>query len=126
MRLETDKRRWIIGFVAAALTALVAVAGSRLSHTCCLASASPVPGAASASEVVRSTVLRIDGMTCASCSVTVRLALKRLTGVRDAKVDAQAKTAVVEYDPTKVTPGQMIEAVNRAGYQGGLAAGSGA
>ena len=126
MRLESSKRRWAIGSLAVGLTALAAVGGSRLSHTCCPMSATTTQALTFASQAVRSTALRIDGMTCASCSITVRLAIKKLPGVRDVKVSAEAKTAVVDYDPTKVTPEQMIEAVDRAGYQASLSSRTGA
>ena len=69
---------------------------------------------------VHSVALTVEGMTCPSCSVAVRTALKRLDGVREAKVDVAAKRAVVEYEPAKVTPKQLVDAVNRLGYQASL------
>ena len=75
---------------------------------------------ATAAETV---VLRVDGMTCPSCGFTVRTALKRLDGVRGAKV-AQSEGPVVEYDAAKVTPQRMIEAVNALGYRASLPGGS--
>ncbi len=68
---------------------------------------------------LRTTVLSVT-MPCASCSLSVRVALKRLAGVADAKVSAAKKIATVEYDPAKVTPQQMIDAVNKLGYPGSL------
>lgn len=71
-------------------------------------------------------VLHVEGMTCPSCKVAVRTALSRLDGVKDAKVDVAAKSATVAFDPAKVTPAQLADAVNRLGYQASLPAGSGA
>jgi mercuric transport protein len=66
--------------------------------------------------------LSVEGMTCAACSVTVRAALKKLDGVKDAKVTVSDKRVVVEYEPEKVTPQQMVDAVNKLGYQASLPA----
>lgn len=68
-----------------------------------------------------SVTLAIEGMTCASCSTAIRTALKRLDGVRDARVKADEKRAVVDYEPAKVTPQQMVDAVNKLGYQASVA-----
>ena len=66
--------------------------------------------------------LTVEGMTCASCSVAVRTALKKLDGVKDAKISVSENRAVIEYEPAKVTPRQMVEAVNKLGYQASLPA----
>lgn len=69
--------------------------------------------------------LHVEGMTCASCKVAVRNALSKIEGVKDARVDVAKKSATVEYDPAKVTPQQLLDAVNRLGYQASLPAKSG-
>lgn len=69
--------------------------------------------------------LHVEGMTCASCKVAVRTALTKLDGVKDAIVDVAKKSATVDYDPTKVTPQQLVDAVNRLGYRASLPAKSG-
>lgn len=69
--------------------------------------------------------LRVEGMTCSTCKVAVRTALSKLDGVKDANVDVAQKSATVEYDPTKLSPQQMVDAVNRLGYQASLPAKSG-
>lgn len=62
--------------------------------------------------------LRVDGMTCASCNLTVKLTLKRLDGVLDAEVTRKPEgRAAVTYEPEKVTVEQMIEAIKQAGYE---------
>jgi cation transport ATPase len=43
-------------------------------------------------------------------------ALRKLDGVREAKASAPQGMATVEYHPGKVTPRQMIEAINATGY----------
>lgn len=60
--------------------------------------------------------LRIAGMTCGGCVVGVRKVLSRLDGVRRADVSYEKASAVVHFDPSKVTPTQMIAAVKTLGY----------
>ena len=43
--------------------------------------------------------------------------MERLDGVVHADVSLEEKTARVQYDPTRVTPEQMIEAVGRIGFR---------
>lgn len=75
--------------------------------------------------VSATTTLSVDGMFCATCKVAVRTALSKLDGVKDARVDVANKSVTVEYDPNKVTPQQLVDAVNRLGYQASLPARSG-
>jgi Cu+-exporting ATPase len=60
--------------------------------------------------------LSVTGMTCASCSSRVEKALKKAPGVLDANVNLASEQATVSYDSTQITPGQLAEAVERAGY----------
>ncbi len=48
--------------------------------------------------------LRIYGMTCDDCRVTVEKGLKSLDGVKSAKVDFPAGYATVIIDPLMVSP----------------------
>lgn len=88
---------------------------------CCSAKDGTDAAPTQTAPVVSSVALSVEGMTCASCSVAVRTALKRLDGVRDARVSVEEKRAVVDYEPARVTPQQMIDAVNRLGYRASLA-----
>ncbi|PYQ56906.1 MAG: mercuric transport protein periplasmic component [Acidobacteria bacterium] len=56
-------------------------------------------------------ILHIDGMTCGSCATAVRQVLRKVDGVKDARVSYQQKQGVVTYDPTKVTPEKIAHAV---------------
>ena len=76
-----------------------------------------VRDAIAAEPTVATVTLHVDGMTCTSCAVTVRVALKKLDGVKDAVVSVEEKRALVTYEPSKVTPQQMVEVVNKAGYK---------
>jgi len=56
-------------------------------------------------------LLHIEGMTCGSCATAVRRVLRKVDGVKDARVSYQQKQGVVTYDPTKVTPEKIAHAV---------------
>lgn len=60
--------------------------------------------------------LRVEGMTCGGCVIGVRTVLSRLPGVQKAEVSYETKSAIVDYDPTKVTVARMIEAIGTLHY----------
>ncbi len=60
------------------------------------------------------TTLHIEGMTCGSCATAVRHVIKKIEGVKDAKVSYQDKKAVVTYDASKVTPQKIAGAITAA------------
>lgn len=57
------------------------------------------------------------GMMCASCAASVERKLKSTEGIERAAVNLAARTALVEYDPDKVTPEQMKEQIASIGYE---------
>ena len=63
------------------------------------------------------TKLTVKGMTCNHCTNAVKTALEGLDGVRSARVDLDAGTAVVDYDDSKTEPREMGIAVADAGYE---------
>jgi len=66
-------------------------------------------------EETREIVFKVGGMTCISCNVAVKTALKKLPGVVKAAADYKSGRAEARYISEKVTPKQMIEAVNKIG-----------
>lgn len=58
----------------------------------------------------------IKGMTCGGCVIGTRTVLTRLPGVTKADVSYEKGTAVVTYDPHKVTVEQMVAAIKTLGY----------
>src|SRR5262249_52525788 len=65
-------------------------------------------------------VIPVEGMTCATCEVGVRYALKSVNGVESAQVSAATKTATVDYDATKTNPEKLVAAINSTGYHATL------
>lgn len=64
--------------------------------------------------------LKVDGMTCPTCSYRVSKALAGLPGVKKAEVSLGWGQAVVAYEEGKVTVEQMIKAIEQAGYAASL------
>jgi P-type Cu+ transporter len=58
----------------------------------------------------------ITGMTCASCANRIERKLNRLNGV-SATVNYATEKATVDYDPEVAHPGDLLGAVEAAGYQ---------
>jgi P-type Cu+ transporter len=72
------------------------------------AAAAPPPG------LIR---VGVDGMTCASCSARVERVLGRLDGVQEANVNLATEQATVRFDPSKLTPVVVLDAIREAGYE---------
>jgi copper chaperone len=66
------------------------------------------------------TTLKIDGMSCGHCVMSVKQALQGLEGVTVENV--AVGTATVSYDPATASPEQIAEAVTEAGYTAAPAA----
>lgn len=58
----------------------------------------------------------VQGMGCAACVARVEGALKNAKGVCSAQVSLASNTALVEYDSTATSPGELRQAVQDAGY----------
>ncbi|MBA3547006.1 MAG: heavy-metal-associated domain-containing protein [Planctomycetes bacterium] len=74
---------------------------------------------ATTSANIAAVAIPVEGLTCASCSTAVRLAIKRIAGVTGVEFDVDRKMAVVHYDASRARPQQMIEAIEYLGYQTG-------
>ena len=61
--------------------------------------------------------LPVQGMTCANCVRSVERTLTKTPGVIKAAVDLEAARATVEYDPARVQPEALADAVRRLGYE---------
>jgi len=61
--------------------------------------------------------LDVLGMTCAACARRVERALSRAIGVNEATVNFATRRASVGYDPVRVAPRALAQAVLDAGYE---------
>ena len=64
----------------------------------------------------RTVQLEVKGMNCATCPLTVRLALKKVAGVSDAKVTLEPPLAIVTYEDSKTSAAELARATTKAGY----------
>lgn len=62
-------------------------------------------------------VLNVKGMTCAGCESHINNAVGQLEGVQEAKASFKQGDVMVSYDPQVVKKNQVIEAINKTGYQ---------
>lgn len=83
------------------------------SYVCCPMSYGAM-GKESASNI-KEVVLRVEGMTCNVCPLTIKTALKKLTGVVDADVSYEDKEAKVLFEEGKVTVEQVIHIIEDTG-----------
>lgn len=73
-----------------------------------------VGGSALAAEQTR--ILQVDNMTCASCPLTVRMAMSRVDGVIDVDVDLDTKMATVRFDDEATTLEVVAKASTDIGF----------
>ncbi len=64
--------------------------------------------------------LKIDGMHCTSCSMNIDMDLEDLEGVKTAKTNYAKQESEVEYEPDKLKIEEIIEQIQKTGYQAAL------
>ncbi|AEH24559.1 heavy metal translocating P-type ATPase [Pyrococcus yayanosii] len=62
-------------------------------------------------------ILKVNGMTCATCAKTIEMALRELPGVKDAKANLNSETVYVDFDESKVSLNKIIRTIEELGYQ---------
>ena len=68
-------------------------------------------------------LLRVNGMSCSSCSSAVEAALLATPGVQSASVNLLSCMAEVQYDPEATGPRHLLAAVTGAGFQAAAVSG---
>lgn len=63
------------------------------------------------------TMLKVEGMTCASCAKTIERVTKKLEGVTESNVNFAAEKLNVSYDESKISVKEIQDAVEKAGYK---------
>jgi len=74
-----------------------------------------VAGVSLASPSAKST-FTVKGMTCGGCVGAVKMRLKRTAGVESYAVSFEKGEAEVTYDPAKIDPPRIAEAISKTGY----------
>lgn len=60
--------------------------------------------------------VKIGGMSCSFCTMTIKKAVGRMEGVRDVHVSLAHEEALIEYDPNKRTPTELRDTLRKLGY----------
>ncbi len=76
--------------------------------------------APSGTAALHTAELKITGMDCEVCASVIQRKLAETPGVVQAEVRYPAGSATVKYNPSKVAPAQLVEAVNSTGYKASL------
>ena len=66
---------------------------------------------------IKTIILPIQGMSCASCSRSVEKQLEQLVGVISKSVDFKANSGVFEIDDSIISKEQLIETINKGHYK---------
>lgn len=59
----------------------------------------------------------IQGMTCATCPITVKAAIKKLKGINDVKASLADKNAIVDFDSKTTNAAEIRKAIDAIGYK---------
>ncbi len=66
---------------------------------------------------MKTTVLKVSGMSCSGCANSVEAALSSLEGVVTASVNLKKETAEDSYAEAGLNHSDFEEAIEKAGYQ---------
>jgi mercuric ion binding protein len=80
-----------------------------------LASTLFLAGTAMAKDVT--TQIKVSGMTCQACAVSVQKSLEKTKGVKHAEVNSDKGLASVTYDDAQVNEQQLRDAINKTGFE---------
>ena len=105
------KRAYVI------FSAVVALGAGGLGAMALLPTAGTQAVAEAASQnALKTETFNIEKMTCATCPITVKKAMGKVSGVSSVDVDFQAKTAKVTFDPKRTDVSAIASASTNAGY----------
>ncbi|GAB4416243.1 MAG: hypothetical protein OHK0056_24400 [Bacteriovoracaceae bacterium] len=65
----------------------------------------------------KSACFRVEGMTCAACTVTTKVAVKKLNGIKDIQVSLDDKSAVIKFDDTLTSSEEIKKKIDGVGYK---------
>lgn len=59
----------------------------------------------------------VEGMTCATCTVTTKVAIKKLDGIESVEVSLDEKKTIVHYNDDKTNAGEIKKKIDSVGYK---------
>lgn len=111
---------WIATVVVILFAAFPYYSGSLLAVLSRSANHQNQAQAATSNFKLVTTTIPVEGMTCGGCAASVQQALAKREGVTSVEVSFEKKRAIVKYDPAKVTPEQLADAINQIGFKAKL------
>lgn len=66
---------------------------------------------------MKTTIFKIEGMSCDACANTIKSVVEREPGVRMVSVSFSDRLARVLYDPQAVAENQLVDAIQRPGFR---------
>ena len=73
--------------------------------------------AASAMAKDSTAQIKVSGMTCGACAVSVKRGLEKTKGVKATDVSVEKGQATVVYDDSQVSEQQLRDAINKTGFK---------
>ncbi|MBI9063756.1 MAG: heavy-metal-associated domain-containing protein [Marinilabiliaceae bacterium] len=61
--------------------------------------------------------LKVDGMTCDGCEMTIKKGLEKLDGIIEVKADHESGTAIITVDTTKIDRSKVVASIEELGYR---------
>lgn len=114
-RRPMDGRRSSVLSLLVATVIVLGFAGLNISRY--VFASSPASRADQVADGRERIVLRVEGMSCATCEIAVHSALQRVDGVASADVSVATNTATIDFDPRKTSLDQLVAAINSTGYR---------
>ena len=68
---------------------------------------------------MKTVVIPVGGMSCASCAAHIRKTLTSIDGVSEAEVSLEKRNVRVRFQPAKLAPSRLVSAIQGLGYQAG-------
>ena len=62
--------------------------------------------------------IKVEGMTCPLCTMTIKKNLKKQSGVLKAKIKLNTNTATVTYEENNISQEKLLKAIEEVGYKG--------
>lgn len=59
----------------------------------------------------------IQGMTCVTCPITVKAALKKINGIKEVRVSLEEKNAMAEFDANQTNLKEIKNTIESVGYK---------
>jgi len=117
---EVDSRIAQLADIRSALVRLLAACpGSGALGACSILGALRVsePAKPGKGGVMKSAIVRIEGMHCEGCAKTIEALLGAEAGVERAAVSFEAREAIVDFNPDALDERRIAAAIERAGYK---------